>query len=137
MNKVETNCMSLRASVCCRCRFSSFLFFTHSRLSTHTQAQLIEFVFTHGHGPLDDPPDLKEPLEVVDLPQGHGDEDEGLEEGPHDDAAVGVLVDGAVDAVADGHVLLLVLDAWDKRKKSLYLSMQFLLRMHFVMVQFI
>ena len=113
--------------------FFSFLH-TFPIVHTHTQAQLIEFVFTHGHGPLDDPPDLKEPLEVVDLPQGHGDEDEGLEEGPHDDAAVGVLVDGAVDAVADGHVLLLVLHAWDKRKNSLYLSMQFLLRMHFVMV---
>ena len=59
----------------------------------------------------DDPPDLEEPLEVVDLAERHGDEDEGLEEGPHDDARVGVLIDGAVDAVAHSHVLLLVLHA--------------------------
>ena len=42
------------------------------------------------------------------MSEGHGDEDEGLEEGPHDDSGVRVLVDGAVDAVAHGHVLLLV-----------------------------
>ena len=59
----------------------------------------------------DDPPDLEEPLEVVDLSERHGDEDERLEEGPHDDARVGVVVDGAVDAVAHRHVLLLVLHA--------------------------
>ena len=62
---------------------------------------------------LDDPPDLEESLEVVDLSEGHGDEDEGLEEGPHDDAGVCVFVDGPVDAVTDGHVLLLVLHAWN------------------------
>ena len=56
----------------------------------------------------DDSSDFEKSFEVIDLSEGHGDEDEGLEEGPHDDSGVRVLVDGAVDAVAHGHVLLLV-----------------------------
>ena len=57
---------------------------------------------------LNDSSDFKKSFEVVDLSEGHCDEDEGFEEGPHDDPRVRVLVDGAVDAVPDGHVLLLV-----------------------------
>ena len=62
-----------------------------------------------------DSSDFKESFQVVDLAEGHGHEDEGLEEGPHDDAGVGVLVYGPMDAVSDGHVLLLVLDAWNRK----------------------
>ena len=60
----------------------------------------------------DDSSDFEKSFEVIDLSEGHGDEDEGLEEGPHDDPRVRVLVDGAVDAVAHGHVLLFVFHTW-------------------------
>ena len=58
---------------------------------------------------LDDTSNFKKSFQVVDLSESHCNEDEGLEEGPHDDPRVGVLVDGSVDTVANGHVFLLVL----------------------------
>lgn len=57
--------------------------FGTSEARTHalTRTCMVQF-FLHN------PPDFEEPLEVVHLAEGHGDEDKGFEEGPHDNTAV-------------------------------------------------
>lgn len=44
--------------------------------------------------------DLEESFQVVNLTDGHQDEDKGLERGPQDDTRVGALVDRAMNLVA-------------------------------------
>ena len=44
---------------------------------------------------------FKESLEVVDLSQCHGNKHQSLKEGPHDDSAIGVLIDCSMDPVSD------------------------------------
>lgn len=58
---------------------------------------------------LDNTTHFKEALQIIDLTERHSNKNERLEEGPHDDARVGGLVDGPVDAVSHLHILLLVL----------------------------
>ena len=58
---------------------------------------------------LNHPPDFKEPLQVVDLPQRHGNENQGFEEGPEDHSAVRVVVDCSVYSLSNIHVLLFML----------------------------
>ena len=50
---------------------------------------------------LDNTPHFKEPLEIINLPQGHGHEHQSLEERPHDDTTVCVLIDSSVNSVSD------------------------------------
>lgn len=49
---------------------------------------------------LDDTLDFEESLEVVNLPEGHDEEDGRFEDGPHHHSGVCALVDRAMDAVA-------------------------------------
>ncbi len=68
---------------------------------------------------LDNSSNFKKSFQVVDLAKRHSHEDEGLEEGPHDDPRVCVLIDGSMDTVANSHVFLLVLHAWKLKHKEL------------------
>lgn len=49
-----------------------------------------------GKGLLNNPPDFKKSLQVVDLSQCHGNKNKSFEEGPKDHSAVCVVVDGSV-----------------------------------------
>ena len=74
--------------------FCVIWFFVSGRLSSHNS------------------PDFEESLKVVNLTQGHWDQDQGFEEWPHNHSGVCAFVDDAVDLVPNVHVVLLVFDSW-------------------------
>lgn len=63
----------------------------------------------------DNSSDFEEPLQVVDLTHGHGEENDSLEERPQNDTRVGTLVNGAMDAVSHTHILLLMFHSSQRR----------------------
>lgn len=53
---------------------------------------------------------LEEGANIRDLPEGKGDEDGGLEDGPEEDLSVDALEDALVDVLTLVHVRLVVLE---------------------------